>query len=515
MMKGRQWLFLVAAVTAGAALALLPALGGHDPDIGTRYGWRNIASGDWTFGFGNVGVWIETSAPVTGFAFGPGRDELAYCAPDKSGSPSALWTVHISFSQQRSGPSGFDFLSVSPRLVATPPPETTFRGPLWWSPDGSRIALVIVDYLSGQLVIVDYLSGQITAVPDSENVVEAAWSPDGGQIALVREKEGTRSVWVYSRETGESRRLGAGGYDLRWSLDGTGLHWLRDDSQEAWTAVRWGLRTGTLETGGPRPARAEGALWSPDGQLCATLEAAPDEVEDQIVVYPRNSTLGDTVSLPGLEPEKLLGWSPDSKFLLALARGSTLAVVSARPPGAGVRAVTETTREYADTRATVSGWAIGTEAGPPAWSSSGKLLVYPAQGPFGTVSRRLVVHPVQREYAGGSALPGRLERKIVTHNLRVIMLSMLMYLNDWDLTFPYSDDPDYLRTAISTYIRDESVFMRPGTENSVVVSFTIDPGAPLSSVEDPASTPIATIDYSPDFYGVAYLDGHVEIFEKK
>jgi len=513
MMKSWQWAFLVASVTAGAAIVFAPALGDNARDVETHYGWGRIASGDWTFGFANVGGWIETSLPVTGFAFGPGRAELAYCGPTETDGASALWAAQISVPEPKRerGFWGFDRLRVTPRLVATAPAGAVFRGPVWWSPDGSQIALRACEGELGRLVIVDYLSGEITAVPESDNVVEVAWSPGGAETALVREEEGKRSVWVHSRETGESRRLGAGGYDLRWSLDGSALHWLRDDSEKVWTAVRWDLRTSALEMGGPRPARTEGALWSPDGQLCATLQPAADGGEDRIVVYPVNSTVGETLSLPGLKPEKLLGWSPDSRFLLTLAGGNMLAAVSARPPGSGVTAVMKVSGEYRDTRAIVSRWPIDTEAGPPTWSSSGELLVC-VDGRLGGLD----AYRVRQEYLGPSLLPGDLERQLVKDGLKRIALGMLMYVNDYDHQFPYSDDVDYIRGALDPYVmKDQSVFMRPGTDNSVVVSFTIDAGTSLFGVEDPATTPMATIDYSPEFYGIAYMDGHVEMFEKE
>jgi len=525
-MKGWQWVFLVASVTAGAVFVLVPALGGDESEGIERYAVREIASGDWTLTWAGVDDLRVTAGPVTGLAFGPGRTELACCAPATSGGPSALWTTHITSSAgDRRSSRWRPPLGVSARLIASAPPETTFRGPIWWSSDGSQIALRACAGESNRLVIVDYLSGEMTAVPDSDNVVEAAWSPDGGQTALVREKEGTRSVWAYSRETGESRRLGAGGYDLRWSLDGTGLYWLRDDSEEAWTAVRWDLSSGALEMGGPRPARATGALWSPDGQLCAALEPPADGGADQIVLYPTDSPVGEPVPLPGLKPERLLGWSPDSRFLLVLARGNMLAAVSARPPGSGVSEMRETMRRPAYARAALSSLSspyqsIDAEAACPTWSSSGEWLVY-TMGPEELVSRLspgssvVVVQRIRLRYFGGTALQAKIEREAVERNLKVIALGMLMYLNDWDKTFPYSDDVDYLRGALHPYIQDQSVFMRPGTDNSVVVSFTIDPGAPLRSLEAIASTPIATIDYSPEFYGVAYADGHAKIFEKE
>jgi len=529
MMKGWQWLFLVASVAAGAVFVLVPALGGDGSDSIERYVGSDIASGDWVFEWRGAEALLETTGPVTGLAFGPGRTELAYCAPAESGGVSALWTAHISFPEpeRERGWLGWESLPVSPRLVATAPAGATFRGPIWWSSDGTRIALPLCEEESSRLVIVDYLSGEMTAVPEGDRVVEVAWSPGGGEMALVRAEEGKRSVWVYSPETGESRRLGAGGYDLRWSLDGAGLYWLRDDSEEAWTAVRWDLSSGALETEGARPARATGALWSPDGQLCAALEPAADGGDNQIIIYPTNSTVGETLSLPGLKPEKLLGWSPDSAFLLALTRGNMLAVVSARPPGSGASEMLGTTGRPTDVRAALSSLSspyqsIDAEAASPTWSSSGELLVY-VLGPgelmsrlgVGSSSSVLVADRVRRKYVGGTALQAQIERQVVENNLKQIALGMLMYLNDWDETFPYSDDVDYLRTAIDSYLKDQSVFMRPGTDSSVVVSFTIDPGTRYGEVEGTSTTPMATIDYSPEFYGIAYMDGHVEMFEKQ
>jgi hypothetical protein len=68
---------------------------------------------------------------------------------------------------------------------------------------------------------------------------------------------------------------------------------------------------------------------------------------------------------------------------------------------------------------------------------------------------------------------------------------------------------------LDPYVRNRSVFMRPGTEDEMVVQYLVPPGVRLVDVEDPVGMPIAVVDYHPDFYVVAYGDGHAEIFEKE
>jgi len=80
-MKGWQWLFLVASVAAGGVFVLVPALGGDESGSIERYAVREIASGDWTFRWERLEDVLVTPSPVTGFAFGPGRTEMAFCAP--------------------------------------------------------------------------------------------------------------------------------------------------------------------------------------------------------------------------------------------------------------------------------------------------------------------------------------------------------------------------------------------------------------------------------------------------
>jgi prepilin-type processing-associated H-X9-DG protein len=89
-----------------------------------------------------------------------------------------------------------------------------------------------------------------------------------------------------------------------------------------------------------------------------------------------------------------------------------------------------------------------------------------------------------------------------------------MYLSDWD-TFPTSNDPSAMLSTIEDYVRNNDVFMRPGTTDEVVVRWLFDPTMPIDGIEDPALYEVAIIDYHPDFYVVAYVDGHVMAFDKK
>ena len=99
-----------------------------------------LLSGGWAYKTTMQGVLADQS-PVTGFAFGPGRNEIAFCAPVSEGGASALWLT------EASTPPIPDFSKPSrplapSRLLWRAPIGTTLRGPVVWSPNGAHIALL-------------------------------------------------------------------------------------------------------------------------------------------------------------------------------------------------------------------------------------------------------------------------------------------------------------------------------------------------------------------------------------
>ncbi len=109
------------------------------------------------FGGGGIAVLTE-QGPISGFAFGPGRDEVAYGAPTPEGR-SGLWVVSAVFPDTTRPDSpqepraGFLALKTRPRLLWTAPEGTTLRGPPWWSPSGTQVAMRVFD-TGGRVTVV-------------------------------------------------------------------------------------------------------------------------------------------------------------------------------------------------------------------------------------------------------------------------------------------------------------------------------------------------------------------------
>ncbi len=110
---------------------------------------------------------------------------------------------------------------------------------------------------------------------------------------------------------------------------------------------------------------------------------------------------------------------------------------------------------------------------------------------------------------------GRGELDQVMEHMLNVSLAVQMYLADHEDTFPPVDNVYDLMPVMDEYVRTRHVFMRPGTEDEVVVEYLVPLGVKWKELEDSRGTPIAVADYHPDFAVFAYADGHVEAADKK
>jgi len=492
-----------------------------------RYGAGKLAIGDWLVDV-NGRQWVAADGIVTGMAFGPGRAELAYCTVEGTAG-SALWLVSVpDFDEAASWNAGP--IERSTRLLWRAPEGGTLSGPLWWAPNGASIALLARAGDTTSLVSVDYLSGAATTLAHDVTVVEAAWAPNAAWIAYVAESEGARKVWVQTIPPGEPRQIGEGGFNLRWSLDGK-LYWLDPESAASWVEQIWDPVSDEVQTLGPQPARPPDAQWSPDGLLCATLEPIGATGKKQLLIYPSASQTGEAIFLPDAYPQRLLGWSPDSSLVVLLVAGDQLLAAGARPPGPKLartliaEGVGTNIEDEINTRATRVGLpVIDPGAGMPAWSSAGDMLAYVCAGeeayrrlfrrrwnvPYG----RLIVQTIRRRYVEPGPFTDDAEVQEVLGNMRNVALVLQMYLADNNDIFPPVGDTEGLLPIFDQYVRTRGLYMRPGTEDDIVVHFVSPPGLRLADCGDVTSMPVAIADYASDFLVIAFGDGHAEFFEK-
>jgi hypothetical protein len=516
---------VVLAVPVGHCRADSPNTQSELSMLGDRYGSGQLASGDWVIQFGEA-VPLPVDGTVTGLAFGPGRKELAYCSGD------ALWSVSIAdvFRPQAEEPR-VDHLQR--RLIWRAPEGSRLSGPIWWAANGSSIALMVGAGGEQTLTCIGYALGDATALARHGRIVDAAWEPSAKHLAYVAEDKGSRAVFVQMVPPADERRIGEGGLNLRWSLEGK-LSWQQASSPDSWTEWAWTPGWDDPKSAGAVPPRPAGAMWSPDGLLCAALEQAPGTNAKQLVICQTQSSVNNVVSLPDAQPDQLLGWSPDGKIILLLVRGDLMLAVSAYPPSDNL------TRRWAMGRAGAPPYneaegraampqlpLINPAAGLPSWSSDGELLAYVSADEEVTrhalegvglratwPANQIIVQTVRRQYFKPPT-PKEAEAEHVLSNMKNIALALRMYLTDNNDVFPPVENTEQLRSALDEYVPNQSVFMRPGSTDQVVVQYLVPPGVRLAEVRDQDKMPMAVVDYADGFYVIAYGDGHAVLLRKQ
>ncbi len=501
---------------------------------------------------------LSTRTPITGFAFGPGRQEIAYCGPAQEGGRSALWVVGAWLSQRDrdaqggASPDGPPFTSgdrrqfrpppAPPRLVWTAPEGATLRGPIWWAPNGAQLAVRAFRGEQCELVSVDYATGETTTLAQGA-ITAAAWAPDGKHLAYVKDSDATLAVWLQSFPPAQERKLDEGGLDLRWAVAGTAAYWIATQPGDTWTKRIWSAEADKVEVVGQVPARPEGTIWSPDGRLCAVV------VEDKLVIYPAGSTRGEAVALEGVYPQRVLCWTPDSRIVLMLA-DRNLPVAETATPETGLPDYIRTEMEkaglsYESLRASVAGPPLNSESGPPSWSSSADMLAYvfscgeanafvrwqraemqPAAldqfikdahvGPAPAGKEGLIaVSLLRRAFprAEVEEQPGSERLKVrVLSNIKNIATALVMYLSDYN-AFPEALTGEELREIIRDYLKSDEVFCLPDSDE-VVVQYLIPPGTKLADIEDAGITPMVVVEAVPGWDIVGFVDGHAKAYPK-
>ena len=561
---------LTLSVLAIGAAAAQPASDPYRPPmLEQRYHDARLAVGDWQIELRGPQRWLPVQGSVTAMAFGPGRNELAY-ATTVNGR-SSLWVAAIPDLPEEWWAELV--MNVRPRQLRQAPEGTEIVPPIAWSPNGAKLAVIEDAEDTSTLVSIDYLTGEATTLARAPHIADVAWHPNATHVAYVAEEEDARHVWLQTIPPAEPRRIGEGGFKLRWSLDGR-LSWLCADSDASWSEHVWDSSSRAVSVANTVPARTPDTLWSPDGTLCAALEPAEGDSEMKLAIYPANSTAPDIVPLPEVRPNRLLCWSSDSNVILLLAQDNWLLAAAARPVGSGALARLRARGRDAvptsvTTRLSLCGFPIiDPSAGPPAWSSAGDLVAvavpdrehvieaWPGLGKGGLPHDMVGVtwtapgggigawSPVQdpptpavpdsgQAFAANPQLdaagliavtwidrtymrpptPAEAERKEVDYKSKNLALTLQMYLADnWDV-FPAVEGMDELMVVLDEYVRSDDVFMRPGTTDEVMFTYLVPPGTRLVGIQDPRTMPVAIVDYASDFYTIAFGDGHVETFD--
>jgi len=105
---------------------------------------------------------------------------------------------------------GFDLLVVDPEGGAPrslSPPNPAYAGGLAWSPGGER--LLFQDHGS-HIFVMEVASAQITPLVRARTqteLYEPSWAPDGKSVLFTRRVDGAEAVFIIDAEGGHERRL--------------------------------------------------------------------------------------------------------------------------------------------------------------------------------------------------------------------------------------------------------------------------------------------------------------------
>ena len=519
------------ALTRATALLLLMAAApasaergdGHDPHVSP-----SLVSGGWRYQFLGRGVIrvLDDRVGISGFAFAAGREEVAYCRPVEPGGRSGIWAVSTAACPEWTGGDTLrgDGKRDAARLLWAAPEGVKLHGPVRWTPDGSKIAVLASRDGGRDLVAVDYATGAPAWLSEGACVVDAAWDWQARHIAYVTEDAAGRRVWLQTMPPTRVKRLGEGGYDLRWSFDGKRLRWLRPESKTRWVEMVWDADAEQIREGNPRQGRWKETVWSPDGMWCAAVENVGGK--RKLVIYPSRAAQGEVIELTNVSLRRVLCWSPDSRVVVVLGDDVNRPIaVGPRPASRGALSAMglSTDAEPLALRACLAAYPMNPDAGAPAWASGSDMLAYVAAArdslpkgrnwdiPFGS----LVVADIGRDNLVGEASV-RAETRRVMGNMKNIALALQMFADDNDGLLPAAEDGVELRRILRAYLpTEQDCFARPGAPDEVVVEYLAEPGLRLADVRNPGVTAVALADYHPDFYVVAYADGHVRSFERE
>jgi Tol biopolymer transport system component len=158
--------------------------------------------------------------------------------------------------------------NTSLKLTDTPLESETFPD---WSPRGSELLF----FIQGDMFLADMQSGTMERLTDTPLAEEyAVWSPDGTQIAylLTDRLSGQRELFVITTNNPHVQHyetvIPPRALPVSWSPDSRTLTLTLDNQQ----VVILNLDTGAIEALTDGSQRTWGSVWSPDGRYIAYIE---------------------------------------------------------------------------------------------------------------------------------------------------------------------------------------------------------------------------------------------------
>lgn len=250
--------------------------------------------------------------------------KIAYCIAKLGANPSFfdLTGIHIMDADGANGVTLLEDQELLPNLSSTG--EEPYR--ISWSPDGSKLALPLVEGNAWDIFTLDVNSGErINLTNNAAGDRDPAWSPDGSKIAFSSNRDTGWNIYIMDATGGvpvQLTALASFDQDPTWSPDG---------SKIAFSSRREGNKDDIyiMDATGGEPVRltdspmaARYPAWSPDGGKIVYSSKTGRREFDLYVMDADGGNPGQLTDGPeALSPY----WSPDgTRIIFSTGFGLTM-----------------------------------------------------------------------------------------------------------------------------------------------------------------------------------------------